>query len=67
MDRERLARDRKVARAPNAYWCATEGCGIEGTKKATLLRCAGKCEGANKPYYCSKECQRKDWKRHKPM
>ncbi|KAH9929821.1 uncharacterized protein B0H18DRAFT_1117350 [Fomitopsis serialis] len=67
MQLEQLARDRKVSRAPNAYRCAAEGCGIEGTKKATLLRCAGKCQGANKPHYCSKECQRKDWKRHKPM
>ncbi|KAH9828683.1 uncharacterized protein C8Q71DRAFT_912205 [Rhodofomes roseus] len=67
IEREQQARDRKVARAPNAYRCAAEGCGIEGTKKATLLRCAGKCEEASKPHYCSKECQKKDWKRHKRM
>ncbi|KAH9828684.1 uncharacterized protein C8Q71DRAFT_792945 [Rhodofomes roseus] len=66
MAREQLVRDRKVARAPNAYRCAMKGCGIEGTKKAALMRCAGKCEGAYKPHYCSKECQKKDWKQHKP-
>ena len=24
-----------------------------------------KCSGCEKVYYCSKECQRQDWKEHK--
>ncbi|KAH9929822.1 uncharacterized protein B0H18DRAFT_996426 [Fomitopsis serialis] len=63
--RMHLARQHKVAKAPNAYQCAAEGCGIQGTRKAALMRCSGKCEGLNKPHYCSKECQRKDWQHHK--
>ncbi|THH29703.1 hypothetical protein EUX98_g4486 [Antrodiella citrinella] len=45
-------RNEKVAKAPNAYVCAAEGCGIEGTRKSGLLR---------------KECQKADWKRHKSI
>lgn len=48
----------KIARAPNAYVCAAQGCGIEGSKKASLMRCAGKCPAERKPHYCSKECQK---------
>ncbi|TCD68863.1 hypothetical protein EIP91_009577 [Steccherinum ochraceum] len=60
-------RDTKVARAPTAYVCAAKGCGIEGTRKSALLKCAGKCPPEMKPSYCSKECQKADWKRHKPV
>ncbi|KAI0075984.1 hypothetical protein K474DRAFT_1772898 [Panus rudis PR-1116 ss-1] len=60
-------RDKKVAATPLAYRCAAEGCGIEATKKSALSKCAGKCPMDQKPYYCSKECQRADWKRHKPI
>lgn len=59
VEMERLARDEKVLRAPNTYICAAEGCGIQGLTKSALLRCGGRCEGAHKPHYCSKECQRK--------
>ncbi|KAI0350978.1 hypothetical protein OH77DRAFT_988548 [Trametes cingulata] len=55
----------KVAKAPNAYVCAAPGCGIQGTQKKALLRCAGKCPPHRKPHYCGKECQKKDWKMHK--
>ncbi|KDQ52265.1 hypothetical protein JAAARDRAFT_62033 [Jaapia argillacea MUCL 33604] len=50
-------RDRKVEKTPLAYVCAALGCGIEGTKKAALSRCGGKCPVDKKPSYCSKECQ----------
>ncbi|KAJ7729106.1 hypothetical protein DFH07DRAFT_756952, partial [Mycena maculata] len=63
-ERKRLA---KIAKAPNAYRCATEGCDIEATNKRTLLRCSGKCPGEYKPSYCSKECQKRDWPVHKQI
>lgn len=52
------ARDEKVSRSPNAYICAAEGCGIEGTRKSGLMSCAGPCPRDMKPSYCSKECQK---------
>lgn len=55
----REAREDKVSKAPNAYVCATAGCGIEATRKSTLQQCAGKCRKEGKPSYCSKDCQRK--------
>ncbi|TFY58678.1 hypothetical protein EVJ58_g6263 [Rhodofomes roseus] len=67
IEKKQQERERKVAKAPNAYRCAAPGCNILGTKKKALQRCAGVCEGINKPHYCSKTCQTKDWKRHKPF
>ncbi|CAL1700572.1 unnamed protein product [Somion occarium] len=64
---EERQRRRKAAKAPNAYICAAEGCGITGEKKAVLRACAGKCPPDLKPHYCSKACQTKDWPRHKPI
>ena len=49
----------KVARTPNTYICTAPGCGIEGTQKKSLMRCAGKCPMERKPHYCSKECQKR--------
>lgn len=51
--------ENKLKKNPGAYICAAEGCGIEATHKAALLRCAGKCAMKGKPAYCSKECQKK--------
>lgn len=65
--REQSRRQEKLRKDPNAYICAAPGCGIEGTHKAALQRCAGKCTKEGKPAYCSRECQKKDWKRHKPF
>ncbi|CAL1699049.1 unnamed protein product, partial [Somion occarium] len=55
------------SKAPNAYRCAAPGCGIEGTKKSALLKCAGKCPPDVKPSYCSKECQKAHWKTHRSI
>ena len=51
--------EEKQAKRPNAYACAAERCGIEATRKAGLMRCAGSCALEDKPSYCSKECQRR--------
>ncbi|KAF9654423.1 hypothetical protein BDM02DRAFT_3106814 [Thelephora ganbajun] len=65
--KERSKQDAKVSKAPHQYVCAANDCGIQATKKSGLLRCAGKCPVLFKPSYCSKECQKVDWKRHKPF
>jgi len=64
---EEAQREAKVSKKPLAYRCAAEGCGVGATKKATLQRCGGKCLLEMKPSYCSKECQKADWKRHRPF
>ncbi|KAI0641058.1 hypothetical protein C8Q79DRAFT_920474 [Trametes meyenii] len=65
MARERRVYEAKTARAPNAYICAAQGCGITSKQKKGLMRCAGKCPPERKPHYCSKDCQRRDWGYHK--
>nr|VWO96276.1 N/A [Ganoderma boninense] len=65
MDEERRKREAKLGRAPTAYVCAAQGCGITAKQKKGLMKCAGKCPIERKPHYCSKNCQRKDWKSHK--
>ncbi|KAI0350958.1 hypothetical protein OH77DRAFT_1430362 [Trametes cingulata] len=62
---ERRQREEKIARAPNAYTCAAAGCGLIAGKKKSFMRCAGRCPPERKPHYCSKDCQRRDWKTHK--
>ncbi|KAJ7226992.1 hypothetical protein GGX14DRAFT_693078 [Mycena pura] len=52
---------------PSRYKCAAAGCPVEALKGHMLRSGAGKCEEAYKPSYCTKECQRADWKNHKPM
>jgi len=66
MDAERRKVGEKLAKRPNRYVCAAQACGIVANTGKVLLRCSGKCSNDYKPYYCSKECQRKDWKVHKP-
>ncbi|KAK7466128.1 hypothetical protein VKT23_004853 [Stygiomarasmius scandens] len=67
MEAERNAARLKRLTKPNRYRCATVGCGIEASSGKMLLRCAGKCDPDKKPSYCSKECQKADWKNHKPF
>ncbi|KAI0701120.1 hypothetical protein C8T65DRAFT_579793 [Cerioporus squamosus] len=64
---EERRRQGKVDRRPNQYVCAAEGCGIEGEKKAVLRACGGRCPPDLKPHYCSSDCQKKDWARHKAI
>ncbi|RPD57260.1 hypothetical protein L226DRAFT_510963 [Lentinus tigrinus ALCF2SS1-7] len=64
---EERKRQGKIDRSPNAYVCAAEGCGIQGEKKAALRACGGRCPPDLKPHYCSSECQKKDWARHKAI
>ncbi|KAI0794733.1 hypothetical protein C8Q74DRAFT_592247 [Fomes fomentarius] len=64
---EERKRQRKADARPNQYACAAEGCGIRGEQRAALRACAGRCPADLKPSYCSKECQTKDWARHKPI
>ncbi|KAH7101136.1 hypothetical protein BKA62DRAFT_796670, partial [Auriculariales sp. MPI-PUGE-AT-0066] len=57
----------KRLKHPNRYRCANVGCGIMTSSGQALQRCGGKCDEDKRPYYCSKECQRADWKVHKPF
>ncbi|KAI0703947.1 hypothetical protein C8Q76DRAFT_215606 [Earliella scabrosa] len=57
----------KVTNDAQAYVCAAEGCGLAGLQKKALRACAGNCAADVKPHYCSKECQKKDWPRHKAI
>ncbi|KAK7057857.1 hypothetical protein R3P38DRAFT_2843380 [Favolaschia claudopus] len=52
---------------PSRYQCAGPGCPVKASSGNMLRACAGKCEDAYKPRYCTKECQKADWKTHKPM
>ncbi|KIY53909.1 hypothetical protein FISHEDRAFT_54891 [Fistulina hepatica ATCC 64428] len=57
----------KSEKHPNRYRCANEGCPIMANHGRMLRRCSGKCDVDKKPHYCSKDCQKADWKRHKPF
>ena len=47
----------KVAKAPNQYHCAADGCGIQAVNKSALRKCGGHCPLDQKPHYCSADCQ----------
>ncbi|KAL0945246.1 hypothetical protein HGRIS_000757 [Hohenbuehelia grisea] len=57
----------KRLKHPNKYRCANPGCGIQGDTGKMLRQCSGKCDRDKKPSYCTPECQRADWKNHKPF
>ncbi|KAI0316426.1 hypothetical protein OF83DRAFT_1126870, partial [Amylostereum chailletii] len=57
--------EEKTRKAPNAYECARDGCGMRATSQAALRRCGGKCPPEIKPHYCSPACQKLDWPKHK--
>ncbi|EIW59919.1 uncharacterized protein TRAVEDRAFT_47217 [Trametes versicolor FP-101664 SS1] len=64
---EERKKQKKVEDNPDGYACAAEGCGIRSEERAALRACAGRCPRDLKPHYCSKECQTKDWSRHKAV
>lgn len=45
--------------------CSNPGCQMSSWTHSTFKRCAGLCDTMDKPQYCTKECQRADWKRHR--
>ncbi|KZV64990.1 hypothetical protein PENSPDRAFT_656139 [Peniophora sp. CONT] len=62
-----IAKKEAAGEAPSAFECARPGCGKGAEGKEKLLRCGGACAAEVKPYYCSRECQKLDWKRHKVL
>lgn len=54
--------DAKAADAAGLFPCGLSSCGKRETKAARHQR----CNGCHKTLYCSRECQRADWKRHRP-
>ncbi|VDB84530.1 unnamed protein product [Peniophora sp. CBMAI 1063] len=61
------ARRRKLSLGVSAVECAAHGCEARICWGKPLARCGGWCPLELKPAYCSKECQRQDWKAaHKP-
>jgi len=56
----RSNRKRKNNPTPGVKACSS--CGAVGSADLALVRC-GRC---HKVYYCSRDCQKKDWAQHKP-
>ncbi|KZV74705.1 hypothetical protein PENSPDRAFT_164448 [Peniophora sp. CONT] len=50
---------------PETYTCSRPGCTTTTTVRSDIRRCAGLCSVTHKPGYCTKQCQTKDWKRHR--
>ncbi|KAG5721443.1 hypothetical protein E4T56_gene13187 [Termitomyces sp. T112] len=67
ISRDTAQAEKKRAKKSNRYVCAAVNCLIQADKGKLLSQCAGKCDLDKKPSYCSKECQRADWKNHKPF
>ncbi|VDB93424.1 unnamed protein product [Peniophora sp. CBMAI 1063] len=49
---------------PVEYACSRAGCDETSAARADMKRCAGTCDVASKPSYCSQHCQALDWERH---
>ncbi|EPS95112.1 hypothetical protein FOMPIDRAFT_1100680, partial [Fomitopsis schrenkii] len=64
---EIYAKHRKAEDDPDEPVCAADGCLVRGGKSVVLRACGGRCPSSLKPSYCSRECQRKDWARHKAI
>jgi len=67
MEEEQATAEVKRAKRANRYRCANVGCSVQADTGKMLAQCSGKCDPDKKPSYCSKECQRVDWKIHKPF
>ncbi|KAJ7654376.1 hypothetical protein DFH06DRAFT_1202196, partial [Mycena polygramma] len=65
--KEREKAEKKREKASNRYVCAAPSCYIQASKGGGLSQCAGPCDIPVKPAYCSKACQKADWKNHKPF
>ncbi|KAI0737308.1 hypothetical protein C8Q80DRAFT_327778 [Daedaleopsis nitida] len=66
-ERERLQKssERTSLADSDGFGCAAEGCAVRRAQRAALRSCAGKCPADLKPGYCSRQCQKKDWARHR--
>ncbi|KAJ6515120.1 hypothetical protein C8R47DRAFT_504040 [Mycena vitilis] len=65
--KERSRAEKRREKASNRYVCAAPSCYIQASKGGGLSQCSGPCDIAVKPAYCSKPCQKADWKNHKPF
>ncbi|KAI0730438.1 hypothetical protein C8Q76DRAFT_612501 [Earliella scabrosa] len=64
-DARKLRKEPEDKNPEGGFGCAAEGCSVRREQKAALRICAGKCPADLKPSYCSRECQKKDWPRHR--
>ena len=56
-DARQKAHADKVAKSPNKYRCAADGCDIQAAHRSALRKCGGRCPLERKPHYCSWACQ----------
>ncbi|KAH6902678.1 hypothetical protein BKA70DRAFT_1518350 [Coprinopsis sp. MPI-PUGE-AT-0042] len=64
--RERLKEKKRLTK-PLRYMCDAFGFSVEADIGTTFSRCGGPCDTDKKLYYCSKQCQKADWKNHEPL